>query len=77
MHEEPEVVNYGKPGKGPVLLPGMVFALEPMITLGDYKIEIDRDGWTARTVDRSLTAHVEDTVVITEQGPQILTRIVE
>jgi methionyl aminopeptidase len=55
----------------------MVFALEPMITLGDYKIEIDRDGWTARTVDRSLTAHVEDTVVITEQGPQILTRIVE
>ncbi len=74
MHEEPEVVNYGKPGKGPVLLPGMVFAIEPMISLGDYKVRIAKDGWTALTADGSLAAHVEDTVVITEQGPQILTR---
>ncbi|OGB97994.1 type I methionyl aminopeptidase [candidate division TM6 bacterium RIFCSPHIGHO2_12_FULL_36_22] len=75
MHEEPEVVNYGKPGEGPVLLPGMVFAIEPMISLGDYKVRIAKDGWTAHTADGSLAAHVEDTVVITEQGPQILTRL--
>lgn len=75
MHEEPEVLNYGKPGKGPVLRPGMTFAIEPMITLGDYKIFIENDGWTARTKDRSLAAHVEDTVLITENGPKILTRL--
>lgn len=75
MHEEPEVVNYGKPGKGPILVPGMVFAIEPMIAIGDYAIKIEKDGWTARTKDRSLTAHVEDTVVVTPQGSQILTRL--
>lgn len=75
MHEDPEVVNYGKPGLGPVLREGMALAIEPMITAGDYQISIDEDGWTVRTVDKSLAAHVEDTVVILEKGPLIVTRI--
>lgn len=75
MHEEPEIPNYGQPGKGPVLQAGMVFALEPMITQGDYRVEVAADGWTACTVDRSLTAHVEDTVVVTEAGPEVVTRL--
>ncbi len=74
MHEEPDVPNYGVPGTGMRLKAGMVFAIEPMITKGSYEIDIDRDGWTARTKDRSLAAHVEDTVLITDQGPEILTR---
>ena len=75
MHEDPEILNYGKPGRGIKLLPGMTFALEPMITMGSYKIIVENDGWTARTVDKSLAAHVEDTILITENGPQILTRL--
>ncbi len=75
MHEEPEILNYGKAGKGPVLYPGMTFALEPMITLGDYKVYIMNDGWTVKTVDKSLAAHVEDTIAVTQEGPKILTRI--
>src|SRR6185436_6480116 len=53
MHEDPEVLNYGKPGKGPKLSAGMALALEPMITLGKYDIFVDRDGWTAKTADHS------------------------
>jgi methionyl aminopeptidase len=75
MHEDPEILNYGKPGCGPVMRAGMAFAIEPMITLGSYKIYVARDGWTVKTVDKSLAAHVEDTVVVTQHGPQILTRI--
>lgn len=75
MHEEPEILNYGKPGRGPVLRAGMVFAIEPMITQGGYHIKIARDGWTAHTADGSLAAHVEDTVIITESGPQVVTRL--
>lgn len=75
MHEDPEILNYGKPGKGPVIRPGMAFAIEPMITMGDYKILIDQDGWTVRTQDKSLAAHVEDTIIVTENGPEIITRI--
>lgn len=75
MHEDPQVLNYGVPGKGPVLMPGMVFAIEPMINMGSEKIYVDKDGWTAKTVDGSMTAHVEDTVAITNDGPIILTRI--
>lgn len=75
MHEDPEILNYGKPGLGPILRSGMVFALEPMITRGCYEIFIADDGWTVKTVDKSLAAHVEDTVLITEQGPKVLTRI--
>ena len=75
MHEEPEILNYGKPGRGPVLRAGMAFAIEPMITQGNYAIRVMSDGWTAQTVDKSLAAHVEDTVIITEHGPQIITRL--
>lgn len=75
MHEDPEILNYGKPGKGPVLQPGMAFAIEPMITMGDYAVFVAPDGWTAKTVDKSLAAHVEDTIIITEHGPQIITRL--
>lgn len=74
LHEDPEIPNYGAPGKGPILKPGMVLAIEPMITLGHYDVRVLADGWTAVTVDGSLAAHVEDTVAITEHGPKILTR---
>lgn len=74
MHEEPEILNYGKPGRGPILRVGMAFALEPMITMGSPKVVILKDGWTAATRDKSWAAHVEDTVFITEDGPKILTR---
>ena len=74
VHEEPEIPNYGTPGKGPVLRPGMVLAIEPMITMGGYEVEVIDDGWTVKTCDNSLAAHVEDTVVITENDPKILTR---
>lgn len=74
MHEDPELLNYGKPGTGPTLRPGMALAIEPMITMGSYKVYITNDGWTVKTVDGSLSAHVEDTIVITEDAPKILTR---
>lgn len=73
MHEEPEIVNYGKPGKGPLLREGMTFAIEPMVTAGKYHVYVAADGWTVKTVDRSLAAHVEDTIAITNAGPIILT----
>ncbi len=75
MHEDPEILNYGKPGTGPVLQVGMAFALEPMITAGSYQVYIAPDGWTVRTKDKSLAAHIEDTVVVTDNGPKILTRL--
>lgn len=74
MHEDPEVLNYGAPGKGPLLQAGMVFALEPMITAGHYSVAVMDDGWTVKTKDRSLAMHVEDTVAITNEGPVVLTR---
>jgi len=74
MHEEPEVLNYGAPGKGPVLRAGMALALEPMITMGHYGVYVTQDGWTVKTEDKSIAAHVEDTVVITDQGPLVITR---
>lgn len=74
MHEEPEVLNYGKPGRGPLLRAGMAFALEPMITMGNHAVYVTDDGWTVKTKDKSLAAHVEDTVIITEKGPLIVTR---
>ncbi len=74
MHEDPEILNYGVPGTGPVLQAGMTLALEPMITAGSYKVFIDRDGWTVRTADGSLAAHEEDTVAVTDGEPQVLTR---
>jgi len=74
LHEEPEIPNYGKPGEGPVLQPGMALAIEPMITAGGYKVYVTGDGWTVKTVDKSLAAHVEDTVIVTENEPNIITR---
>lgn len=74
MHEDPQIPNYGRPGTGPRLLPGMTFAIEPMITLGTYEIRIDeRDGWSIYTADGSLAAHFEHTVAVTEEGPWVLT----
>lgn len=74
MHEAPEILNYGKPGQGPILKAGMAFALEPMITMGNFKVHVMDDGWTVKTVDGSLAAHVEDTVVVTKDKPYIITR---
>lgn len=74
MHEEPDVPNFGTFGTGLRLKAGMTFAIEPMITQGSYEICIDSDGWTARTKDKSLAVHIEDTILITENGPEILTR---
>lgn len=74
MHEEPDVPNFGTAGTGMRLKAGMTFAIEPMITQGSYEVIIDRDGWTVRTKDRKLAAHVEDTIVVGDNGPEILTR---
>lgn len=74
MHEDPEILNYGKPGNGPILQPGMAFAIEPMITMGRYDVHVMNDGWTVKTDDKSLAAHVEDTIVITDGAPKIITR---
>lgn len=75
MHEDPEILNYGVPGRGPVIREGMAFAIEPMLTLGSYERCIADDGWTAKTVDKSIAAHVEDTVIVTSHGPRIITRL--
>jgi methionyl aminopeptidase len=74
MHEDPEILNYGVKGKGPVLKCGMALAIEPMITMKNYHVFIAKDGWTVKTVDGSLAAHVEDTVIVTDNGPEIITR---
>lgn len=73
VHEDPAVPNFGKPGTGPKLLPGMVIAIEPMVCQGDYHIYFDDDGWTIRTEDGLLAAHFEHTIAITEKGPRVLT----
>ena len=72
LHEEPQVPNFGSPGHGPRIRPGMVLAIEPMISAGDLDVEIMEDNWTAITKDRSLSAHYENTVAATENGPEIL-----
>lgn len=77
MHEEPDVPNFGTAGTGMRLQVGMTFAIEPMITQGSYEVYVDRDGWTVRTKDKSLAAHVEDTVLVGENGPEILTRLIQ
>lgn len=73
MHEDPQIPHFGKPNQGVPLKPGMVITIEPMLNTGDYRVKIDDDGWTARTVDGSLSAQYEHTVAITEEGPLILT----
>jgi methionyl aminopeptidase len=74
MHEDPQVPNYGKRGKGPRLKAGMVLAIEPMINAGGPEVKVLKDGWTAVTVDGSYSAHFEHTVAITKDGPYVLTR---
>jgi len=74
LHEPPQVPNFGKPGKGLVLEAGMVLAIEPMINAGAYNTRVLEDGWTAVTVDGSLSAHFEHTVAITADGPYVLSR---
>ena len=75
MHEDPQIPNYGSPGRGLLLKPGMTFALEPMVNMGTYLTEVLDDNWTVATEDRKLSAHFEHTVAITEDGPEILTRL--
>ncbi|MBE6827036.1 MAG: type I methionyl aminopeptidase [Ruminococcaceae bacterium] len=75
LHEDPSVPNFGTPGRGVRLLPGMVIAIEPMITQGDRAIKQLSDGWTVKTKDGKLAAHYEHTIVITKDGPQILTAV--
>jgi methionyl aminopeptidase len=73
MHEEPQIPNYGDPGRGPQLAEGMTFAIEPMITAGGDEVVVHDDDWSISTADGSLSAHFEHTVAITEDGPRILT----
>lgn len=73
VHEEPDVPNFGKPGKGPKLIEGMALAIEPMVNVGSYKIKELNDNWTVVTNDGSLSAHYENTIIILPDGPEILT----
>lgn len=74
LHEDPQVPNFGRPGRGPRLKPGLVLAIEPMVNAGVPGVKMDRDGWTARTEDGSLSAHFEFSVAVTEAGPRVLGR---
>ncbi len=74
VHEDPNIPNVGRSDTGPQLQAGMTIAIEPMATLGSWRVFVDRDGWTIRTYDGSLAAHFEDTVLITEEGAEILSR---
>jgi methionyl aminopeptidase len=76
MHEDPQIPNYGKPGKGPKIRKGYVFAIEPMVNMGSYHTKTLKDGWTVVTVDGQPSAHAEHTIAITEEGPEVLTRVV-
>ena len=74
LHEDPEVPNFGKPGHGPRLLPGMTIAIEPMINAGSFDVRVMSDNWTVKTVDHSLSAHYEHSVLITTGDPVLLTK---
>lgn len=75
MHEEPQIPNYGPPGRGPKLKAGMTLAIEPMVNMGGPEVEVLGDGWTVVTKDRLPSAHVEHTIAVTPAGPEILTRV--
>ena len=75
LHEEPQIANYGEPGRGPRLAEGMVLAIEPMVNMGRAGVKVLSDGWTAVTRDGSLSAHFEHTVAVTKDGPLVLTRV--
>ncbi len=74
VHEEPNIPNYGKRGEGPVLKPGMVLAIEPIVTMGSWQVRLCKDGFGYETVDGSLSAHFEHTVAVTEEGNEVLTK---
>ena len=73
LHEEPQIANYGEPGRGPRLAEGMTLAIEPMVNMGRPAVKVLADGWTAVTKDGSLSAHFEHTVAVTKDGPLVLT----
>lgn len=75
MHEDPEIPNFGKPGKGPRLVKGMCLAIEPMINIGKYNVKVKQDNWTVVTIDGSLSAHYENTIAILKDGLEITTLI--
>ena len=75
MHEEPQIPNFGAPGRGPLLKPGMVLAIEPMVNVGTYKVRTLKDGWTVLTADGKRSAHFEHTIAITPDGPKLLTAL--
>jgi methionyl aminopeptidase len=75
LHEDPQIPNFGPPGRGPVLQPGMTLAVEPMTSAGSWKVKVLPDGWTAVTLDGSLAAHFEHTVALTETGIRILSKL--
>lgn len=75
MHEDPQVPNFGRPGRGPRLKPGMTIAIEPMVNAGTYEVQTLVDNWTVVTRDNSKSAHFEHTIAITENGPQIFTQL--
>jgi methionyl aminopeptidase len=73
LHEDPQIPNYGPPGRGPELRPGLVVAVEPMVTMGDWRTRVQADDWTVVTADGSLAAHFEHTIAVTEGGREVLT----
>ena len=75
LHEEPEIPNYGRPGRGARLYPGMTLAIEPMVNVGTENVKVLRDGWTVVTADGKLSAHYENSIAITESDPILLTEI--
>jgi methionyl aminopeptidase len=75
LHEAPQIPNYGQRGLGPKIKAAMTFAIEPMVNLGRYEVETLKDGWTVVTRDGKLSAHFEDTIIVTDGAPEILTRL--
>lgn len=75
MHEEPQIPNYGLPGRGPRLKSGMALAIEPMVNIGTYEVKVLSDGWTVVTLDGEYSAHYENTIAITDEEPEILTKL--
>jgi methionyl aminopeptidase len=73
LHEDPQIANYGEPGRGPILKPGLVIAIEPMVNVGGWETRVLADDWTVVTQDGSLSAHFEHTIAVTEDGPEVLT----
>ncbi|MBA3551551.1 MAG: type I methionyl aminopeptidase [Actinobacteria bacterium] len=77
MHEDPPIPNYGEPGRGPAIRPGLVVAVEPMVNVGGWETRVLKDRWTVVTADGSLSAHFEHTIAVTEDGPEVLTARLE